>query len=135
MIDGVAVRPGRGARALFAVVLAVQLVVLYWPRAVQPPSGGLPWDKLVHALVFGAVYWAGVRAGVPWRAWLAVSLAHAPVSELLQHAVLPNRRGDAGDAIADAAGVLLAWALTAYLTRRAGDGPRHPADGARVARE
>ena len=100
------------------VVLAVQLVLLYWPRAVQPPSGGLPWDKVVHALIFGLVYAAGVRAGVPARPWLAVSLLHAVVSELVQHALLPHRSGDPYDALADVTGVLLALALMAIAGAR-----------------
>ena len=106
------------SRLFFGAVLTLQLVVLYWPRAAQP-SDGLPWDKLVHALVFGVVYAAGVRAGVPWRLWLAVSLVHAPVSELLQGALLPNRAGDPWDAIADAVGVLAAAAVTRVSPRPA----------------
>jgi hypothetical protein len=97
------------------VVLAVQLVLLYWPRTVSP-SGGLPWDKIVHALVFGLVMWTGVRAGIPARPWLAVSLAHGVLSEVLQGALLPNRSGDPWDAVADAVGLLLATRLYALLS-------------------
>jgi len=45
----------------------------------------------------------------------AVFLAHAPVSELVQHVGYPGRTGDPADVLADAAGVLvgvgLAWAV------------------------
>jgi hypothetical protein len=119
----------------FAVALAVQLVLLYWPRAVNP-SGGLPWDKLVHALVFGVVMWTGVRAGIPARPWLAVSLAHAVLSEVLQATLLPHRSGDPWDAVADAVGVLLAAALLAgNVMRTTSGGLRDPADGVTGARE
>ena len=67
---------------LFVVVVAVHLAALYWPRV-------------------------GLLAGVR-PAYLLVPLAlHAPVSELLQHAVLPNRSGDVWDAVADLAGVVV----------------------------
>jgi len=123
----------------FAVALAVQLVLLYWPRAVNP-SGGLPWDKLVHALVFGLVMWTGVRAGIPARPWLAVSLAHGVLSEVLQATLLPHRSGDPWDAVADAVGVLLAsaclWPLPARnVTRTTSPGLRDPADGVTGVRE
>ena len=112
---------GTGGRGLFGVALAVQLAVLYWPRAVQPATG-LPWDKLVHALIFGAVYATGVRAGIRWWVWLAVCLVHAPVSELVQDALLPQRSGDPYDAVADAAGVLVAAVAVGVAGGRAQTG-------------
>jgi hypothetical protein len=109
---------GTGGRRLFGVALAVQLAILYWPRAVSP-AGGLPWDKIVHALIFGVVYAAGVRAGIPWRLWFVVSLVHAGVSEVLQDTLLPRRSGDPYDAAADAVGVLVAaLAMTVAAARR-----------------
>jgi hypothetical protein len=125
---------------VFAAVLVVQLVLLYWPRAVQP-AGGVPWDKIVHALIFGLVMYWGVRAGLPLGVWLAVTVAHAGVSEALQHWLLPHRSGDVWDAVADAAGALVA----AFLVRpgRSGTPPgrirssgvRNPADEVRHAHE
>jgi hypothetical protein len=109
---------GTGGRGLLGVALTVQLVLLYWPRAVSP-AAGLPWDKLVHALIFGVVYAAGVRAGIPWRLWFVVSLVHAGVSEVLQDTLLPRRSGDPYDAAADAVGVLVAaLAMTVAAARR-----------------
>lgn len=93
----------------FALAVAVQLAVLYWPRAVGTP-GALPLDKVVHALVFGAVAWTGVRAGLRPGPLVIVLLAHAVLSEAVQDTLLPGRSGDPRDAAADAVGTLLgAW--------------------------
>lgn len=101
-------------RLLLALAVCVQLAVLYAP---DPPAGMdavamLPGaDKLVHALVFGAVAVTGRLAGVPVR-WLAAGLvAHAGVSELVQHALLPQRAGDPSDVLADLAGTALGLVL------------------------
>jgi VanZ family protein len=104
---------------LFAVVLAVQLVALYAPRA---PSEGSGWglDKIVHAGLFAAVVWTGRRAGAP-TFWLVLLCAiHAPVSELVQGYLLPHRDGTVGDAVADLVGVALGAVLP---VPRAGPGP------------
>jgi hypothetical protein len=83
----------------------------------------------------------GVRAGLPWRPWCAVSLAHAVVSELVQHWVLPHRSGDPRDALADAIGVLLATLLVTRLHggseegRNPPSGVGDPTDGVPRARE
>ena len=93
---------------LFALVLAGQLVVLYAPRA--PSTGGVPGlDKVVHVVVFGLVVWAGLRAGVARPLVILVSVVQAPVSELLQWAVLPQRSGDPLDLVADLVGCALGW--------------------------
>ncbi len=105
------------ARALFWALVAVQLLVLYWPQGVGP-STGLPLDKPVHALVFGAVLWAGVRAGVPTLPLTAALLLHAGLSEVLQAQVLSARSGDLGDVLADVCGVLLALLLVRVTRTR-----------------
>jgi hypothetical protein len=97
---------GRAWLWLFVVVVAVHLAALYWPRvSVQGP---VAWtDKVVHVTLFAAPALVGLLAGVR-PAYLLVPLAlHAPVSELLQHAVLPNRSGDVWDAVADLSGVVV----------------------------
>ena len=97
---------GRVRLWLFVVVVAVHLAALYWPRvSVQGP---VAWtDKVVHVTLFAAPALVGLLAGVR-PAYLLVPLAlHAPVSELLQHAVLPNRSGDVWDAVADLSGVVV----------------------------
>jgi len=106
------------ARTAFALAVLLQLVVLYAPRA--PSTGGVPGvDKAVHLAVFGLAAWTGLRAGVPGRLLLPLLLAHAVVSEVLQHLVLPDRSGDPLDAVADAAGVLLGAGLAVLAGRRA----------------
>jgi hypothetical protein len=98
-----------GWRAAFAATVVAHLVVLYWPRT--PSTGGLPIDKVVHATIFGAVLWAGARAGVPVRPLVAVLAAHAVISELAQHFLLAGRSGDPLDSLADLAGVLIVTLL------------------------
>ena len=95
-------------RWLFAAAVVGQLVVLYAPRA--PSTGGVPGlDKVVHVLVFAVVLGLGWWAGVPRPLVLTVSVVQAPVSELLQWAVLPHRSGDLFDLVADLVGCALGW--------------------------
>ena len=98
------------ARAAFALLLVVHLCCLYWPRVdVQGP---VTWtDKVVHLLLFGVPTVVGLLAGLR-PAWLVGLLAlHAPVSELVQHYLLPHRDGDVWDAVADLSGVVLGVTL------------------------
>lgn len=104
-------------RALLALAVLVQLVVLYLP---SPPSTGAPegLDKLVHAAVFFAPALLGVLAGLR-PLWLGLVLAaHAVVSELVQHGLLPARSGDVWDAVADVVGVGLGIGLGLLIRRR-----------------
>ncbi len=110
----------RGWTVLAAAALVVQLVVLYWPRPSVP--GGLAgYDLLVHAVVFGAVAYPSLRAGLPAWAVAAVLVGHALLSEVLQWTVVPGRSGDVTDALADIAGVVVAvaaWWWAEAGTRR-----------------
>lgn len=97
--------------ALLSVV--VHLAAIYWPRVSV--VGPVPWtDKVVHVLLFG-VPTVLLLVARPWRVrpgLVVVVLAlHAPVSELLQHFLLPHRSGDAWDAVADLGGVVLGVTL------------------------
>ncbi|XVX21519.1 VanZ family protein [Actinomycetota bacterium] len=101
-----------------ALVLSVaaHLVVLYWPS-----PGGSPMfpgaDKIVHVLVFAAPALLGLlltRRPAPVLGLLAL---HAPVSELVQGALLAGRSGDWRDLLADLAGVLLGWVVWRGLRR------------------
>jgi hypothetical protein len=70
-------------------------------------TGGVPYlDKLVHVLVFAAVAWTGLRAGVPARWLLPLLVLHAVTSELVQARLLAQRSGDPADVVADLAGTL-----------------------------
>lgn len=107
-------RPSPPARrawpTLLVLTVLVQLVVLYVPRAPSVAErGGL--DKVIHFAVFAAPTLAALLAGYRWR-WLVPVLAlHAPVSELVQHWLLPQRDGSVADAVADLAGVAVAAAV------------------------
>lgn len=86
------------------VVLAIHLAALYWPRVTI--VGPVSWtDKFVHPLLF----LVPVVVGALWRRRVLpvaiVFTLHAPVSELVQHYLLPNRSGDPWDAVADLLGV------------------------------
>ncbi len=107
---------------MFAAAVLVQLGVLYAPRAADP-APGLPLDKVVHVALFAAVAWTGLRAGVPRRPLVALLLAHAVVSEVVQGTLLPHRSGDVRDALADAVGVLVGVLVAAFDVRG------HRADG------
>ncbi len=126
----------RGTRAwqvALALAVAVNLVILFWPR---PPSpGGLPGlDKVVHLVTFGSLALTGLRAGVAGR-WLLAALAvHAVASEVVQELLVSRRSGDPRDVVADLGGVLagtlLARASWGSDGSRAGGGPdRAPAGG------
>ncbi|MEP7331599.1 MAG: VanZ family protein [Terracoccus sp.] len=104
-----------GVAAVSAVVL--QLCVLYWP--VVSVEGPVSWtDKVVHVLVFAVptylVGWALRSVGLV----VTIFLVHAPLSELIQHFLLPGRSGDVWDAVVDVIGVALAAALLLVRARR-----------------
>lgn len=94
----------RLAAAASGAALLVQLVVLYAPSSpADPPFAGA--DKVVHALVFLVPVALALLAGGPPRVVVGVFAAHAVVSEVVQHALLPGRAGDPLDVVADLVGV------------------------------
>lgn len=102
---------------VLAATVVVHLLVLYWPTAGD--ASGLPGlDKAVHLLVFAAVAWAGRRAGLPTGPLVTVLLAHAVVSEAVQHFALPGRGGDPWDALADAVGTVVGVVVARRRGRR-----------------
>ena len=88
-----------------------------------PDSGGPSLfagiDKVVHVVLF-----ALIAATTRWRfgaslVALAAVVAYAPVSELIQGGLLPQRSGDPYDVLADLVGAALGWLLaTRLLSRR-----------------
>ena len=102
----------------FAVLVLAHLAALYWPRVSV--EGPVIWsDKVMHVILFALPAAAGLLAGLR-PAYLLVPLAlHAPVSEALQHDVLPNRSGDPADAVADLAGVVVGATLVMVGSIRA----------------
>lgn len=110
----------RTRHLVLAAAVLVQLVVLYVPRVPDVGAVGVPGaDKVVHAAVFAAVTLAALRATLPAVPVLALVAAHAPVSELLQHLVLPGRSGDPVDVLADLVGVALGATTAWWLAVRA----------------
>ena len=103
-------RTARWWRLGFFGLVVVQLLAVYWPKVdVQGP---VTWtDKVVHVLLFLAPTVAGLLAGLR-PGWVVGLVAlHAPVSELVQHFLLPNRSGDVWDAVADLSGVVIGVTL------------------------
>ena len=128
----------RGAGAACGAAVLLSVVVLFLPGS----GGALPFpqaDKLVHAALFGLLAatarWRfgdgpGPAArparrpsgtpgpGRPLPAALVAVCAYAPVSEILQYAVVPGRSGDVLDAVADLLGAALGWRLGRVLAAR-----------------
>lgn len=70
------------------------------------------------------VYLAGRYARVPAGALLVVLLVHAPLSELVQGALLADRSADPWDILADVTGTVLAVAIWRDFRGR-GTGIKH----------
>ena len=101
---------------VFAVLLVAHLAALYWPRVDL--QGPVTWsDKVMHVLLFLAPTVAGLLAGVRPAYLVGLLVLHAPVSELVQHYLLPHRTDDAWDAVADLGGVVLG--VTSVVVGRA----------------
>ena len=92
-------------------MVVVSLVVLFSPSS---GSGTTPFpesDKVIHLLLFaGLAFTTRWRFG-PTRAGLLAVLALAPLSELIQAGLLPDRSGDPFDVLADLVGAALGWLL------------------------
>ena len=106
-------RSAPASRLVVGVALAVvvvQLLVLYWP--VVTVEGPVSWtDKVVHLLVFAVPTYAVGRAVGSVRTAVLVFAVHAPVSELVQHFLLPGRSGELWDVVLDLAGVAVGAAV------------------------
>ena len=104
----------------FGAAMLVQLVVLYAPSSpADPPFAHA--DKVVHVLVFLVPAAVALLAGGPPRLVVVGFAAHAVVSEVVQHALLPGRAGDLLDVVADLVGVglgVLAWRLAVLVVGR-----------------
>jgi VanZ family protein len=91
--------------------------VLFWPDPAGVGSGPPGADKVVHAVLFGALAAsARLRFGGARRV-LAAVLAYAVVSELVQALLLPRRSGDLLDVVADVLGALAGWWLAGRWQR------------------
>ena len=94
------------ALVVFVALAVAHVAALYWPRV--DVEGPVTWsDKVVHVVLFAAPTFAGLTARLRPALVIGLLAVHAPVSELVQHFLLPNRSGDLGDAVADLGGVVL----------------------------
>lgn len=110
-------KPNRLWCLAFGVVLVVQLIVVYAPDGPAGPQiNGL--DKVIHVFIFAAPAFAALMVGIRARWALCILAVHAPVSELIQHFVLPHRSGDVLDVMADLSGVALGGLAYLVWTRR-----------------
>jgi VanZ family protein len=115
--DSAATRPARrGVVALAVVAVVAQLLVLYWPAVTV--EGPVSWtDKVVHLLVFAVPTYAVGRALRSVRVAVLVFAVHAPISELVQHALLPGRSGDVWDVVLDLVGVAVGATVLVVSSR------------------
>jgi hypothetical protein len=104
---------------LGALGVAVALPLCLWIGGAQPIAVGLvpaPWDKGVHAAVFGVLALAvGYASG--WRGWRGTALGFAVAvavggGDEWHQLLLPGRSAGLDDLAADIFGAALgAWAL------------------------
>jgi hypothetical protein len=110
-------RPRRWSYLPVLVAVVLQLVLLY-----APSSGGVSpfpnFDKLVHSAMFALPVFFALLARLPRVPVIAVLALHAPVSELIQWTLLPNRSGDPWDVVADLVGVTLGAAAAHLVLNR-----------------
>lgn len=119
-----------GLRAAFVLALLVQVYLLYARAPTLTPGLEIPHlDKVAHVGMFALPAFLGVLARV--RPWLVsvLLLVHAPVSEVIQHTLLPERAGDPADLLADLIGITLGLWLGLWTLRRTGTRPRTRSSG------
>jgi VanZ family protein len=99
------------------VLLVLSLYVLFWP---DPAGAGMEIpgaDKVVHAVLFGALAASARLRFGDAPAVLAAVLTYAVVSELVQALLLSRRSGDLLDAVADVVGGAAGWWLAGRRAR------------------
>jgi VanZ family protein len=112
----------RAWRILFVAMLVVVLWLAFSPRPPRELDTG--WDKLNHALAFGALALSG-RFGFPGTRWRVLGIALALLAlgvaiEAVQ-SLLPTRSAELADVLADGVGIaagLAAASLALTLSRR-----------------
>lgn len=91
----------------------------------QPGPPMFPgFDKVAHLGSFALVMLTGLLVGYRPRTLAVVLVAHALVSEVVQHTLLPGRSGDVVDLVADVAGVALGWLAWRAIERWRGPSRR-----------
>ena len=119
-------RAGRLALlTLLGIVVAVQVVVLYSPSS----HGGLLFpqaDKVVHVLVFLVPVAVALLAGLRPAAVVALFVAQAVVSEVVQGTLLPAARGTRSTSSPTSPGSRSASESGTSSTSERGAGRRRP---------
>lgn len=104
---------------MFVLSIAAQVFALYLYVPGPETQVDIPHaDKIVHAALFAAPAFLAVLARLPLGVVVPLLALHAPVSELIQHAVISGRAGEPFDVVADLTGVLLG-VLAGLTVRRA----------------
>lgn len=129
MVDPIAPWRARGrtwAGLAFWSALVLMTLAALWPIAIAPPVSHA--DKLVHLLAYAVLGTLARFAGL-WRPgtggglarWLAPFCLglHGLGIEIAQ-GFLPPRQTSWADAVANGAGLLLAWLLARHSFRRGG---------------
>lgn len=112
---------------LAAGFFLLQCIGLYLPKV--PSSGSdLPLDKVGHVIMFAVVTGVAVWAGIPWKWVVAVMLAQAVISELIQGYLLTGRGSDPWDFVADVVGIGLGLAVAKQLPIRSARKPSRDDD-------
>lgn len=92
----------------FVVAILVQMYALYLYVPGPATSDPIPHaDKVIHAALFAIPAFLGVLARLPMSLVIVLLALHAPVSELVQHHLIPVRGGDPWDLVADWVGILV----------------------------
>lgn len=106
----------RVRRACFAIVLLVSFGILFTPAGAVPsaPAGV---DTAIHIVLFTALTYTGVLAGLSRPVAAMLLLTYAAASELIQSLPALNRSASPRDWLADAAGVGAGVALSLAFRR------------------
>lgn len=106
----------RRRQACFALVVAVSLGILFAPGSAVPAApGGV--DLVVHALLFAALAYTAVLAGLTRPVAVVGLLAYAGASELIQSVPALNRSTSLLDWCADAVGIVVGVGLSVAVRR------------------
>ena len=116
-------RPIARAVSRFAPPLALMALIFFLSAQPDLNSGLGVWDtigrKFVHFATFGALWWLWDRALNHEHPLIAavISVAYA-ISDEYHQTFVDGRVGSVRDVLIDSAGVLAAWLLSRWLTRR-----------------
>jgi VanZ family protein len=104
-------------RGLWALLLIAAAFIALTP-VEQMPQAFQFWDKAQHALAYAGLGLLGLWAWPQHQARVLAALgAHGGLVEVMQATLTTTRQGEWGDWIADALGLLLAWAMAYAFTR------------------